>query len=100
MTSPLLEKKGLCRLRIVVLHEIANLGPSGLAGPIPAGGVFYICHNKVFKIVHIKFIMDKFEEERIREIVREEIKKAERRKEAEEMRKDPSSIRRRIQEIK
>jgi hypothetical protein len=44
--------------------------------------------------------MDKFEEERIREIAREEIKKAERRKEEEEMRKDPSSIRRRIQEIK
>ena len=44
-------------------------------------------------------MMDKFEEERIREIVREEIKKAERRKKEEEIRKDPSSIRRRIQEI-
>ena len=31
--------RGKSRLRIVVLHEIANLGPSGLAGPIPAGGV-------------------------------------------------------------
>jgi len=61
--------------------------------------LLFYSHKKVFKIVCIKFMMDKFEEERIREIVREEIKKAERRKKEEEMRKDPSSIRRRIQEI-
>lgn len=43
--------------------------------------------------------MDQTEEERIREIVREEIKKAERRWQSEEMRKDPSSSRRRSREI-
>ena len=40
------------RLRIVVLHEIANLGPSGLAGPIPAGGV-YFPSTKKFKEFNI-----------------------------------------------
>ena len=57
-------------------------------------------YNKVFKIVRIRLRMDKFEEERIREIVRDEIKKADKRKAMEEMRKDPSSIRTRIQEIR
>lgn len=43
--------------------------------------------------------MDEIEEEEIREIVRDEMKKAEREKEAEKMRKDPSSLRKRIVEI-
>jgi hypothetical protein len=44
--------------------------------------------------------MDEIQEEEIRRIAREEIRKAERRKEAKEMVKDPSSPRKRIIEVR
>ncbi len=39
----------LSRLRIMVLHRIANPGPSGLAGSIPAGGVHAIAKISFFQ---------------------------------------------------
>jgi hypothetical protein len=44
--------------------------------------------------------MDEIQEEEIRKIVREEMRKAEKRKEAKEMIKDPSSPGRRIIEMR